>query len=106
MAVLADAGGDDAGLVAVLRRGDGGVDGDDDAFELRRRRPAQLFDASAVPQRARRVVDDLGVQLLTAKARALVAANDALDKGRGQVGPVIVARPPRRHRIGVGHDGA
>ena len=87
-AVYAAAGNDDARFVGAVVVGNGGVDGDHDAEEV-----GGIGDALEdlpLPESAFDVVQELGVDLLSAQAGALVAGGDALKEGLGKVGPVLV----------------
>src|SRR5438045_7782769 len=64
--------------------------------------PARRLDQRAAPKGAGHVVQYLGVELLPAEPGALVLAYDLLQKGRREVGPIVVCRAARDHRGGVG----
>ena len=87
-AVDAAAGNDDAGLVGAVVVGNGGVDGDNDAEEVRG--IGDGLEELPLPEGAFDVVQELGVDLLAAQACALVAGGDPLEEGLGEVGAVLV----------------
>ena len=56
-----------------------------------------LYDITG-PQRARDIVENLGVELLPTKAGAFVLADDLIEKGGRQKSAVLVSRPARYER--------
>src|SRR5208283_99518 len=78
------AGDDEPAFVGVRARARRRIDGDDDFRQLPRGgfgRDALALDQRAGPERALRLLDDLGEQLLPPDRAALVALGDALEKG-------------------------
>ena len=67
------------------------VDGDNDAAERRKTlRPApSRLERGAVPQRARHVFDELGLELLPAEPRAFILPHDLRHEGRGEVARIF-----------------
>ena len=76
-------------VVRVLARCRGGIDRDDDAYQLRMCGDASGVDQRMRPQRARHVVEQFAIQFLAAETRPLVAAHDLRQKGRRQMIGVI-----------------
>ena len=90
------AGDDDRGFVRVLARGRGRVDCDDDTDEIGHafgERPAQLFEAGAIPQCTRYIVEQFGFDLLPAKPCSFVFPDNLREERVREVGAVLVARP-------------
>src|SRR5450759_3944899 len=52
-------------------------------------------DRPQCPQRAGAILNDFGIQLLTAEPRALVLGDDRLEKGGCQVGAIVIGRALR-----------
>ena len=76
---------DDAAFVGLRAGARRRIDADDDLGVVRRRRSARqtlALDQRARPQRARRLLDDLGVELLPADRAAVEARGDALEERR------------------------
>src|SRR6202035_3507207 len=99
------AGDDDPGFVRVLARGRGWVEGDDDTGELRHAlvgRPAQFFQARAVPQCARHIVENFAIDLLPAEPCSFVFPDNLREERVGEVGTVLIARPSSDERRRVG----
>ena len=103
------AGDDQPGFVSLLAAGHRRVDRYDDAREVGHalaNRPAQFFVQRARPQRARDVVQDLGVELLPAEPRTLVFADDLGEEAGREIAvgggkPLIMSISPQmsdRHR--------
>src|SRR5271163_4592897 len=61
----------------------------------------RALDHRARPERARRVVEDLGVQLLPTEPRALVFLDDRVDERVGEVRDIVEGRPAGDERLGV-----
>ena len=79
---------DDAAFVRLGARLGRRIDADDDlgiVAGAAPRREALALDQRARPQRARRLLDDLGEQLLAADRAAGVARGDALDERLGEM---------------------
>ena len=89
----------------VWARGHGWVDCDDDPGELWHafvERPAQLFEAGAIPQCTRYIVEQFGFDLLPAKPCSFVFPDNLREERVREVGAVLVARPAGDDRRGVG----
>src|SRR6185295_10503954 len=89
--ILPERGRHDAGLRLLGFARGRRVDADDDAHELWRLVDPKVVDHRlALPQRARRVVEHLRVELLPAEARALVLPQDVAQPLRRDVADVLV----------------
>jgi hypothetical protein len=83
--ILAD--DDDAGLVGLFTRGRCGIDCNNDSRQIWSCRLAGGINNPVAPQRAWRVLEQFGVELLPAKPRAFVFADDLVEEpGPGSPG--------------------
>src|SRR2546428_4781568 len=100
MPVLTETSGDDARLmcrrlkVSICGRSSRlrslRINADHDTHEFRVLGDARLFEDRARPQSAWRIADDQPFDLLRAESRPGVACDNAVEKRRRQIAPVIV----------------
>jgi hypothetical protein len=81
---------DDAGFVGVLTRGDRRIDRHHDSRQVWGCSPPRRIDNRVAPQRAGRVLEQLGIELLPAEPRAFVFADDLVEEPGCQVRPVFI----------------
>jgi len=84
----------DAGLVGFVARTYRRIDRNNDSDQFRHIamcRPSGIFDARSIPQSARHIIEDLGVELLATEPGSFVFPNDLFEKRRSQISPVVVA---------------
>ena len=99
-----DADDDDPGLVRAPVGGSGGVDGDDDAFEVAGRVVGPDEHVPG-PQGAFDVFEEFAVDLLAAEPGALVRGEDVLLEGLGEVAAVGVGGDAMEDGVGLVEDG-
>ena len=85
----------DTGFIGVLARGCCGINRNHDPRQLPGGGLARGINDTMAPQRAWRVVEQLGVELLPTEARPLVFADDLVEEPGRQIRPVFVGRAPR-----------
>jgi hypothetical protein len=94
MVVGVNTGNDDAGLVGFVARTYRRIDRNNDSDQFRHIamcRPSGIFDARSIPQSARHIIEDLGVELLATEPGSFVFPNDLFEKRRSQIRPVVDA---------------
>ena len=93
-------GDDDSCLVAAFMRRDGRVDRNDYALKRRRDGGAAAVDHGPRPESARRVGENLAVELLTPEASRAVARGERRHHTRRKVAGVVRGAPSRDRRRG------
>ena len=85
MVVGVNTGNDEAGLVGFVARTYRRIDRNNDSDQFRDTamcRPSGIFDARSIPQSARHIIEDLGVELLATEPGSFVFPNDLFEKRR------------------------
>ncbi len=90
---------EDAGFIGLLTRARRRIDRNHNSRQVWRGRLARGIDGTVAPQRARRVLEQFGVELLPAEARAFVFADHLVEEPGCQIGAIFVGRAPRDRDI-------